>query len=149
MIIQNRDFECDVDKEMWEFIKGNLLYDDEHRHIPIPVFSYVKPTMGPRFILHILLSLGEFDTELDLILHRTLRDSFRYAKLFGPLDDDESLKEYSNHLLRKYIENQLVYFPNSSKVLDQWIVTAGDLFESVIFRNEIPITDMPLLGCFI
>ena len=29
------------------------------------------------------------------------------------------------------------------KVLCQWIVTAGDLFESVIMKNEIPITDMP------
>lgn len=37
----------------------------------------------------------------------------------------------------------MVYFPDSSKVLDKWIVTVGDLFDSVIFRNEIPITDMP------
>ena len=29
------------------------------------------------------------------------------------------------------------------KVLCQWIITAGDLFESVIIKNEIPITDMP------
>ena len=118
-------------------------YNDEYRHIPIPVFSYVKPTMGPRFILHILLSLGEFDTEMDLILHRTLRESLRYAKLIGPLDDDASLKEYSNQILRKYIEEQLQYFPNSSNVLDTWIVTAADLFDSVIIRNEMPITDMP------
>ena len=91
-----------------------------------------------------MLSLGEFDTELDLILHQTLRESLRYAKLIGPLDDDASLKEYSNQFLRKYIEEQVVYFPNSSKVLDTWIVTAGDLFDSVIRRNEFPITDMPL-----
>ena len=95
-INQNREFECDEDHDMWEFMKNNLLYDDEYRHIPIPVFSYVKPTMGPRFILHILLSLGQFDTELDLILHPTLCDSLRYARLIGPLDDDESLKEEKN-----------------------------------------------------
>ena len=28
-------------------------------------------------------------------------------------------------------------------MIDKWIVTAGDLFESVIVRNEIPINDMP------
>ena len=140
---QNGDFECEEDHDMWLFMRDNLLYDDEYRHVPIAVFSYVKPTMGPRFILHILLSLGEFDTELDLILHPKLCDSLRYAKLIGPLDDEESLKEYSNQLLRKYIEQQMVYFPNSSNVLDQWIVTAGDLFESVILQNAIPITDMP------
>ena len=32
------------------------------------------------------------------------------------------------------------------KVLSQWIVTAGELFDSVIIENEIPITDMPP-GC--
>ena len=128
---------------MWSFLQEHMLYDDDLRHIPIPVFSYVKPTMGARFLLHVMLSLGDFDTEVDLILHRTLRESLRYAKLIGPLDDDDSLQQYSNMLLKKYIEEQLVYFPNSSKVLDSWIVTAADLFDSVIIRNEIPITDMP------
>ena len=136
-------FECDNDSQKWNFIQQHMLYDDDNRHIPIPVYSYIKPTMGPRFIHHIMLSLGEFDTEVDLILHRTLRESLRYCKLIGPLDDDESLKKYSGIFLNKYIEDQLVYFPNSDNVLDQWIVTAGDLFDSVILRNEIPITDMP------
>ena len=99
--------------------------------------------MGPSFLLHIMLSLGEFDTEVDLILNRTLRESLRYCKLIGPLDDDQSLEKYSGVFLKKCIEGQLVYFPNSANVLYQWIVTAGDLFDSVILRNEIPITDMP------
>ena len=84
-------FECDEDNQHWQFIRQNMLYDDDKKHIPIPVYSYIKPTMGPRFIHHIMLSLGEFDTEVDLILHRTLRESLRYCKLIGPLDDDESL----------------------------------------------------------
>ena len=60
---QNRNFECEEDSDLWVFMKDNLLYDDEYRNIPIPVFSYVKPTMGPKFILHIMLSLGEFETQ--------------------------------------------------------------------------------------
>ena len=50
---EDREFDNKDDHEMWNFIQENLLYDDEHRHLPIPVFSYVKPTLGPRFILHI------------------------------------------------------------------------------------------------
>ncbi len=53
------------------------------------------------------------------------------------------MKEYTLQILRKFIEDQLVYFPNSAVVLDQWIVTSGDLFQSIILRNDIPITDMP------
>ena len=80
---------------------------------------------------------------MDLILHENLCESFRYAKLIGENNDEESLHEYSNQLLKRYIEEQLVFFPNSMKVLSQLIVTAGDLFDSVIVKNEIPITDLP------
>ena len=67
----------------------------------------------------------------------------RYAKLIGPLDDLDSLKGYACGLLKKFIECQLIYFPNSAVILERWIVTAGDLFESIVVRNEIPITDIP------
>ena len=39
--------------------------------------------MGAEFILHILLSLGRFATERDLLLHNSLRDCFKAAKLIG------------------------------------------------------------------
>ena len=63
--------------------------------------------------------------------------------MIGQENDEASLKEYSSHLLKRYIEEQLVFFPNSIKVLSQWIVTEGCLFDFVIIKNEIPITDMP------
>ena len=46
-------------------------------------------------------------------------------------------------ITKNNIEVQLVYFPNSMKVLSQWILTAGDLFDSILLRNDIPITHMP------
>ena len=120
-----------------------MLYDDDQRHIPVPVFSYMKPTIGPRFLLHIMLSMGEFETELDFILHPTIRDSLRYVNLIGPNNDEESLQEYSNQLLYKFIVEQLVNFPNSVKSIDEWIIVAADFFDSVIIRDEMPITDLP------
>ena len=143
LLCQCTRFANDQDKQEWEFISKKLLFEDNEVHLPIPVFSYVKPTMGTRFILHILLSLGHFQTELDLLLHRTLRDSLRYAKLIGPSNTKEKLQEYSDKLLKLFIEEQLVYFPNSSKVIQSWIVIAGELFDSIILNDEIPITDMP------
>ena len=117
--------------------------DTNNIHLPIPVFSYIKPTMGTQFLLHLLLSMGHFSTEIDLTLHENLRESFRYAKLIGPDDDEESLQTYSNNLLKRFIEEQLVYFPNSKRVIDSWIITAGELLDEVIVRNNIPISDMP------
>ena len=62
IVSEDEDFENEDDHDVWDFIQDNLLYDDEHRHLPIPVFSYVKPMLGQRFILHILLSMGQFET---------------------------------------------------------------------------------------
>ena len=109
MFSENENYGSETDHELWAFMKNDILHDDDLRHLPIPVFSYVRPTMGPRFILHLMLSMGEFDTELDLILHRTLRDSLRYAKLIGLNDDEDSLQEYANSLLKKFILEQLQY----------------------------------------
>ena len=99
--------------------------------------------MGIRFILHILLSLGHFETEVDLVLHTTLRESLRYSKLIGPLDDAVLLKKYSVALLKLYFTTQVVTFPNSSRIISIWINAAGELFDSIIIRNEISIYDLP------
>lgn len=125
-------------------VETNLMVDNEDEdHLPVPVFSYIKPTMGVQFLLHIMLSMGRFATEIDLTLHGSLRESLRYAKLIGPSDTPENLEEYSNQLLSRFIDEQLIYFPNSQRVVDSWIITAGELFDSVIIDDEIPISDMP------
>ena len=61
-----------------EFMMKNLIQDDSKisAHLPITGFSYIKPTIGFQFIHHILLSMGCFDTEVDLILHPSLREAF-------------------------------------------------------------------------
>ena len=96
-----------------------------------------------QFILHILLSFGRFATEIDLIQHSSLRKAFRYAKLIGMNEDDESLLKYSDQLFTCYIEEQLIFFPNSRQIIDTWIQDAGDIFDDVIIKGSIPITEMP------
>ena len=76
-------------------------------------------------------------------MHDSIRKSFRYAKLIGSSNDPSDLQVYSDNLLYRYIEDQLKYFPNSKRVLTEWITITGDLFDSVILRNEISISDMP------
>ena len=88
-----------------DFVHETLLYDDDsEEHLPIPVFLYVRPNFATQFILHILLSLGRFRTEIDLCQHRTLRESFRYAKLIGPKNDEKSLEQYSDKLFALFIK---------------------------------------------
>lgn len=133
-----------LNEEFRSFIDENLVEENnEVDHLPCPVYSYLKPTTSHSFLHHILLSMGEFDTEIDLKMHASIREAFRYAKLIGPDDDDESLQRYSNEVLKSWVTNQLQYFPNALRILATWIVVAGNLFDSVIVRNELAITDMP------
>ena len=87
--------------------------------------------------------MGHFDTEYDLLLHPTLRESLRDAKLIGPSDEEENLQIYSNNLLQKFINEQLVYYPNGEKAIENYILHASKTFGTIILRNEIPIHDMP------
>lgn len=131
------------DKEFFEFARDNLVKDEGNKHLPIPVYDFIKPTMGPQFLHHLLLSMGRFDTELDLLLHTNVKDCFRYAKLIGDNDDSTSLEKYSNGLMNLYVKEQLCYYPNGQGTIDSWIVYSGELFDSVIIRNEIPVSEMP------
>ena len=109
----------------------------------MPVYSHIKPTMAPEFILHFLLSMGRFHAEREVLLQPSLRDSFRNAKLISPETDDESLTSCSNGLMNKFFNQQLVYYPNSQRTIDSWIIHSGDLFDSIIIYNEMLMTEMP------
>ena len=85
--MNDRELNVTDDEQFLRHIHNALMFEDEIEHLPIPVYSYIKPTMGTQFILHLLISMGNFSTEIDLTLNKNLRESFRYAKLIGPLND--------------------------------------------------------------
>jgi len=128
------------------FAKEHLVFEESiNTHLPIPVYSFIKPTMATQFIHHILLSMGQFETEIDLIMQPSIKDALRYAKLIGASDNEEELESYSNKLLYTFITKQLCYYPNGQRLIDHWIVISAELFDSVILRDEIPISDMPIV----
>ena len=132
------------ENKKWDHIEYFWVHVDSNEvHLPVIVFDYIKPSIPTRFILHVLLSLGHFETEYDLLLHTTLKDSLRYAKLIGPSNDPQDLQKYSDKLLKLFIEEQLVYYPNGKKTIQNYILNASDTFNGIILRNEIPIHDMP------
>ena len=143
--INNDESLSEDEKYFYDFALSQLIKDDQeqHDHLPVPVFSYIRPNTGLRYIHHLLLSMGRFTTEIDLILHPTIREALRYGKLIGSSNEPDDLQHYSNQLLYRWIDEQLQYFPNSRRVLAEWIVIAGDLLDSIIVQNELFISDMP------
>jgi hypothetical protein len=142
---ENNELFVGEEEKFYDFASSQLIKDDtnESDHLPVPVFSYIRPNIGIQFIHHLLLSMGRFETEIDLILHPTVRETLRYAKLIGPSNELDDLQHYSNQLLYQWIDQQLQYFPNSRRVVAEWIVIAGELLDGIIIRDELPISDMP------
>ena len=129
------------------FAKNELLYyydsGQDNDNLPVSLYAYIIPDMGHQFIMHVLLSLGIFETELDMKIHRTLSDALRYTKLVGTDCDEELLKQYSRLLRRRFIGEQLVYLQNIYIEIESLIINAAHIFDDVIINGSITITDMP------
>lgn len=131
------------DRIFMRHVEKNIMIDEKGLLLPIPVYTYIIPAAGPRFILHILLSMGRFDNEVNLLQHKSLRDCLRYAGLIGPSNDPDDLERYSNKLLYRYLKKQLFQMPKSKQILSGYTCTAGEVFDSIIINDEIPIHEMP------
>ena len=58
-----------------------MYYDEngqDNDNLPVTVYTYIITYKGYQFILHIIILLGRFETEVDLTLHITLCDALRY-----------------------------------------------------------------------
>ena len=119
--------------------------NDDGQKIPIPVFSNITPDRGVPFLQHMLISLGEYETELDFKHARNLRECFVRAKLMpdGDMENEEFLAECAQELLRKAVTECLKVLPISTTRLWGLIVMCRRLFEKVIIENEIPMEDYP------
>eukprot|EP00957_Ditylum_brightwellii_P173229 13187184-Ditylum_brightwellii.AAC.1 len=60
-VTTNNDHLNEGDQSLLEFAEKHLFFDDiDEDQLPIPIYSSIKPSMGPEFILSMLLSLGRF-----------------------------------------------------------------------------------------
>ena len=106
----------------------------------IVVFSNVYPRQGLKFLFHLLFSMGEFETELDLFAHGSLRDCFVAANILPSSCADV---ENANSLLRRYLFEQLLYLPGGTVSFSNRLVAARDAINALVFENSIGVADYP------
>ena len=102
------------DKRLLDF-ENCFLMQEEKDLLPVPVMSNTSPENSVHFLVHVILSMGEYNTEIDALCHSSFRESLQKVNLIGDQRDEMSLKQYSEKLTRKYVEEKLVYYPNSMK----------------------------------
>jgi hypothetical protein len=126
-------WEC-LQQNFFDFSKAST--DDIQ---PILVFSNITPNNTSQFLYHLLLSMGEYDTEMDLLTHVSMRDSFVCAKLV----DANDLVESVNRLTKRYILEQLCFYPIGTKRFDFFMEMASTTLTEVIVHDRMPIFEMP------
>ena len=78
---------------------------------PVVVFSTVYPRQPINFLLHLLYSMGAFETELDLFHSSSLLDCFVKAKI---LPEGKLTEEDAHVLIRKYLFEQMIFIPGGN-----------------------------------
>ena len=118
-----------------------VLYETDQ--LPVPVFSSVTPRDPVPFLHHIMIVLGDFETELDFSMEPTLRDSFVKLRLIGPKTDMVSLKQYISQLTVRVMHEIMRAQPLTMRRMNDHIITVWQMLKAVILRNEIPTSEIP------
>jgi hypothetical protein len=133
----------EVDLQIKQEYSNDFFYDDGLLMLPIPVPMNIHPKNSQIFFIHFLLLHGRYVTEIDVLHHSSPRQMLESAQLIGRNTDHQSLHDYSTKLIRVYIENELIYLPNSMHKLDMFIPIVACLFDDIIIRNEFSATEHP------
>ena len=75
------------------YIKRNFIHEDDLDLLPIPVLSNTNPENTIHFLIHIILSMGQYKTEMDALCHASFRDCLREVKLIGTATENVLLQQ--------------------------------------------------------
>ena len=142
-VYNSDDAILDEDELLWKSDLSKFIFDDGKELLPVPVLTNVNPANSHEFFVHIVLSLGKYVTEIDVLHNASPRVCLEKARLIGTETDDESRHRYVNELLTRYIVDQVVYYPNSLRKTDSFIVLAKRLFEEIILHDEFVANEIP------
>ena len=117
-----------------------VITEDKIHKAPIVVFSNIRPNTGPKFLWHIILTVGSIENEFDISMSGTYRKMFEKA---GFISENENPEKCAIELTRRYVLEQLKYLPISSQRFDYYLVCAYNLIPLCMCHNEICIQDTP------
>ena len=113
------------------------------------VTSNILPSNPSRFLIHLVLSMGHLETELDLFKRATLLDVLPKAEL---LSQQETMYMANlKAIMRKFILQQLMFLPGGVHIFDRhceqsWQILESFVKEKVILYHEPPPTLLKQIG---
>ena len=125
--------------EQWQTAKNRFLCAWTDKLVPVVWFTNIKPIHSSRFLVHILLSMGAFLNEMELMQCGSIRSAFIKARLFDPTDPEESI----NQLTKRYVMEQLKNLPGGTPQFDRFVAAAYKAFQSALLHNQLAADGLP------
>ena len=77
-----------IDGGLSKYVNINLLHMNETEHFTIPVFLIYFSKKSTSLLLHGILSICQFEIEIDLLTHGSITECLRYCRLIGEHEDE-------------------------------------------------------------
>ena len=131
-------------KKKWDSMRNRLIGpagNGRLADLPIIWYNSVKPVQANQWLIHILLSMGEFDNEMNLLCNGNIKHSFVRAKLLQ--HDPATHKSGVNELLKRYIQEQLIYLPGGTKSFDRHVANASRNLKDALLYDQLTMDGIP------
>ena len=106
----------------------------------VVIFTQVTPTQFSRFLVHLMLSFGHFNTEIDLYSAPSLLQAFRMASLIGegnPTHDDVK------RIARNYVQDQLQWLAISTRHFSRLLQSLIEGLQRFLLEQDIVYDSLP------
>lgn len=118
--------------------------DESDKRPAVPVYSSVSPKNATKFLIHILLSMGRYETELDLYTVPHMRESFYKAGLIESRDA-EGLARDVKALTKRYITEQLMWLPITNRSFCKFLKLSVDVLQNFFIHKTLHYDQPPLI----
>jgi predicted GIY-YIG superfamily endonuclease len=126
-------------EEDWNELSKRFLCEEKKTTLPVVWITPIAPRHGTRFLIHLLLTMGSFCTEYDLMLCGNLRTAFQMARLFDPLNPTTSVLS----LLKRYVMEMLRIVPGSTIQFDRHLCYASTILHNCLLQQTEKIEETP------
>jgi hypothetical protein len=126
-------------------LRNLFVFDDNKEDFPIVVPSKLIPEQSNQFILHIILMLGEFDTELDLRDAGTIKQTFVKAGLIHSesIQNKICMENDIDMLTKRIIDEAMQYQPLTGDGMNTFIERTEALLRSFLLDESLPMIEYP------
>ena len=119
--------------ERRQHIKETFIANHSVTNLPVVWTSSINPSYTNRFLVHLLLSMGKFTSELELYESGSIRQAYIRAGLL----DESAVDESINVLMKDYVIDQLMTVTGGTQRFDRYLQLAYQAVLGLFRRNAL------------